>query len=92
MGESMRRKLMGLPPRQVNINANELKDRVCPCGGMFFTDALSLKELPAMVSPSGKVETAMFKVGFICVACGKLLSLMPEEPGEEKPKIELVNG
>jgi hypothetical protein len=91
MGEAMRRNLLGLPPRQVNINADQLKDRMCSCGGMFFTDALSLKEVPAMVSPSGKPETAMFKVGFVCVKCGKVMSLRPEEPKEE-PKIELVGG
>lgn len=87
MGEAMRRKLMGGQQNHININADELKDRVCPCGGMFFTDALSLKELPAMMSPSGKVETAMFKIGFICVACGKLMSLRPEEPKEAKQTI-----
>jgi len=78
-------------PRQVKINVNpdQLKDRICECGGTYFTDGLRLKEIPALYSPSGKPETMMMKIGFICVGCGKLMSLRPEE---EKPKLILAGG
>jgi hypothetical protein len=91
MGESARRKTIGLPPQSPKINPAELEDRTCECGGMFFTDALRLKEVPAMLSPSGIPETMIFKVGFICVSCGKVIPLRPEETKPE-PKIELAKG
>jgi hypothetical protein len=90
MGESRRRKQMG-QQMNVNINANTLKDRVCSkCGGMVFTHALTLKEMPPLLSPSGKYETMMLPVGFVCVGCGTVMSMRPGEPKEEKPKIVLV--
>ena len=92
MGESARRNLLGLPPRgnnnmQMKIDGDSLKDRVCDCGGKVFTTALTLKELPALQSPSGQMETVMAQVGFVCVTCGLVIPLRPEEP-----KIELVGG
>jgi hypothetical protein len=83
MGESRRRRQMGLPPRQVQVRVpiSELKDRVCPkCQGMLFIQMMALKEL---------------LVGFGCVACGTVISLRPEpekvlgeEPAEGQEKKE----
>ena len=97
MGEAMRRNLVGLKPRgqqqmTMNVPLDQLKDRVCPCGERVFVAAMTLKELPAMCSPSGKMETAMSQVGFACVTCGLVIPLRPEEPKEDKPKIELIGG
>lgn len=80
MGEALRRSRLGLGPKTVNIDGDSLPDRICPCGNAFFTDALRLKEISGLLSPSGHPETMMLKVGFICVACGQLLPLRPEEP------------
>ena len=76
----------------INIPLKQLKDRVCSCGGTVFISAVALKEIPALYSPSGKVETAITQVGFVCCGCGKLMSLRPVEPKEEKSKITLVGG
>lgn len=96
MGEAVRRNLLGLPPRgnmkpmQLQIDGDKLKDRICECGGKVFTNALTLKELPAIQSPSGQPETAMAQVGFVCVGCGKVMSVRPEP--KEESKLVIVGG
>lgn len=96
MGEAIRRKLMGLPQKgqqmTMNVPLEQLNDRVCPCGEKVFVAALTLKEVPAMCSPSGRPETAMSQIGFACVTCGLVIPLRPEDPKEDKPKIELIGG
>ena len=79
--------------RQVtmNIPLNQLKDRVCPCGGKLFTKTFTLKEVPGVYSPSGVPETAMYHDGFACVTCGYVITLRPENH-KEKPKIEVIGG
>ena len=74
----------------INIDANTLKDRTCVCGGFIFSNAVTLKELPPLLSPSGQIETLIAQVGFVCVLCGKTMSLRPEEP--KKPKLVVVGG
>jgi len=88
---------LGLKPRgpqnmTMNVPLDQLKDRVCPCGERVFVAFMTLKEMPAMCSPSGKMETAMSQVGFACVTCGLVIPLRPEEPKEDKPRIELIGG
>ena len=97
MGEAIRRNALGLKPRgqqqmTMNVPLDQLNDRICPCGERVFVAAMTLKELPPMCSPSGKMETAMSQVGFACVTCGLVISLRPEEPKEDKPRIELIGG
>lgn len=97
MGEAIRRNALGLKPRgqqqmTMNVPLDQLNDRICPCGERVFVAAMTLKELPAMCSPSGKMETAMSQVGFACVTCGLVIPLRPEEPKEDKPRIELIGG
>jgi hypothetical protein len=84
MGEARRRALRGLQPRQVKaqVPIEELKDRVCECSCKAFTQVYGLKEIPSLYSPSGKMETMMLHVGFVCIACGKLMSLTA---GQELP-------
>mgnify|MGYP001381277869 CR=1 FL=1 len=88
MGEANRRNQMGRQT-QMNVDASTLEDRVCKCGGMIFTHALSLKVMTPLVSPSGQYETAMAPLGFTCVACGAVIPLRPEPPKEES-MIKLV--
>lgn len=94
MGESARRNLLGLPPKnmKMQIDGDSLKDRVCDCGGLVFTNAFSLKELPALQSPSGQIETVMAQVGFVCVTCGLVIPLRPEEPKIDTPMLVLPRG
>jgi hypothetical protein len=88
MGEANRRNRLGRQT-QVNVDASTLEDRVCKCGGMVFSHALSLKVMTPLISPSGQYETAMAPLGFVCVACGTVVSLRPEIPKEES-MIKLV--
>lgn len=77
----------------INIPANLLEDRVCQCGGRLFISVFNLKEIPSIYSPSGKPESMMLQVGFVCAACGTQMSLRPEdESKEEQPKIVLAGG
>jgi len=57
----------------------QLKQRVCECGSTAFIALLDLRELPKFFSPSGVPETMSKPQAFACVACGKLMSLRPEE-------------
>jgi len=61
----------------------QLKQRVCECGSTSFIALLDLRELPKFYSPSGVPETMSKPQAFACVACGKLMSLRPEEPKQE---------
>ena len=79
---------MGLGPKTVNVNPNDLPDRVCECGCKVFAQALALKELPMVLSETNRAETVMGRVGFVCVGCGKIIPLRPEEPKAEDPKKE----
>jgi hypothetical protein len=92
MGEAKRRAKMA---QKISEHVGDFKDRICECGGKFFTEALTLKELPAPYSKTGKPETMIFKIGFFCRSCGKFMTLRPkaeeEKPGsvegvEEEPK------
>lgn len=74
----------------VKVPLEQLKDRVCPCGSLVFSPAVTLKEIPSLYSPSGIPETAMSQVGFVCATCGELMSLRPEPP--ELPKLVLGKG
>jgi len=61
----------------------QLKQRVCECGSIAFIAFLDLRELPKFFSPSGVPETMSKPQAFSCVACGKLMSLRPEESNQE---------
>lgn len=83
--------MSGMAPGNVRVNANELKDRQCThCGGLVFSHALSLKEVPPLRSPSGRAETAMTPIGFVCVTCGEFMTLRPEDPSIVIPKRDEV--
>ena len=98
MGEARRRLFGGgNQPRpqqvQMKVQLDQLKDRVCECGGAVFFQAFMLKEIPPVCSPSGQYETAMNHIGFTCIACGKLMTLRPEplkEDEKEESKIIVV--
>lgn len=75
---------------KMTVPFDQLNDRVCPCGEKIFVQAFTLKELPALCSPSGIPETAMAHIGFACVTCGYVISLRPEVP--PLPQVKLVGG
>jgi len=65
----------------IRVNWESLKERVCPhCGGIVFTNnAVFLRSIPALLSPSGVAETAIHPAGFVCLTCGCLIPLRPTE-------------
>jgi hypothetical protein len=65
----------------INVKWESLKERVCPhCGGYVFTsNAVILRVIPALLSPSGVAETAIQPAGFVCSTCGVLIPLRPTE-------------
>ena len=71
----------------VKIPIDQLKDRVCECGGFVFTSAVVLKELPAIYSPSGKPDSLIQPAGFMCARCGRVIPMLPEIKEEEKPRL-----
>lgn len=76
----------------INIPADQLKDRICECTNTVFIVALNLKEVPTLYSPTGKPETMMLQVGFLCSNCGKMMPLRPEPPKEEEKKLIILGG
>jgi len=62
----------------------QLKPRVCECGNAAFIEFKDCRELPQFYSPSGKMETMSKPTGYLCVACGKPMSLRPEPEVEKK--------
>lgn len=76
----------------MKIPMQQLKDRVCKCGGFTFVSALALKEVPPVYSPSRQLETAMQQVGFMCIQCGNVLPIQPEVAKEEESKIICGDG
>ena len=69
---------------QRNLNANEqqgsritpdtirnAKTLICECGGMIFQEKLVIKTISALLSPSGKEETAPIPV-MVCDKCGMI--------------------
>ena len=84
-------KIINPASQTVNIPVNDLKDRVCKCGGEIFATAVTLKEVPAIYSPSGIAESMIIPVGFFCIKCGNVISTRPESIDKEK-KSDLVEG
>lgn len=42
-------------------------------------------------SKSGKYETMILKIGFVCLGCGKFMSLRPKDPEETKSEVVLTD-
>ena len=59
-------------PQNVNVNLKDTKDLICECGNRLFEEAYILKEIPALVSPSGKKSIAPIPV-FVCNKCKVIL-------------------
>lgn len=86
MGEARNRILQGLPPRginqgqpmQVNVDLEKATQRACECGCVFFTAAIKVYTVSALLSPVGKELTAQVPV-LICMECKKVLDLKAVE-------------
>ena len=98
-----------IKPGQIKMqfSMKDLKDRFCECGCKAFTQLYGLKELPLLMSSTGHPETMQLHIGFVCLGCGKPMSMRPGEPApgdaiditpgkpepeKEKSIIEVVGG
>ena len=81
MGEANRVKQFGLQarvnrgqPQQINVDLSKSPARACACGCKYFTQAVTVHTISALVSPTGQELTAQVPV-LICMECKEPLSL-----------------
>jgi len=80
MGEAQRRIGMGLVPKgikpgqpiQVEIDLKNATPRLCECGCKFFTTAVQLFMVSALLSPTGQELMAQQPI-LICLECKAVL-------------------
>ena len=60
------------PGQQVNVDLKDATQRKCECGCEFFTPAMTVWTVSAIMSPSGDELTAQ-KPALLCVECHKQL-------------------
>ena len=82
MGEAQRRIGMGLVPKgikpgqpiQVEIDLKNATPRLCECGCKFFTTAVQLFMVSALLSPTGQELMAQVPA-LLCRECGTVLEV-----------------
>jgi uncharacterized Zn finger protein len=75
----------GQQQQQIRINVNDLTDIVCDeCGNRFFRQAVLIKRLSPLVSPSGEEKLVPMPI-FRCDDCGHVNDqfLPPDEQKED---------
>jgi hypothetical protein len=78
MVEAQRRMEMGLMPQgvqpgqQITVDLTNATPRLCECGCKYFTQAVAVYTVSALVSPIGKELTAQQPV-LICLECKEVL-------------------
>lgn len=82
---------------QVNIDLSQAEDITCEnCGNYTFQEAVLMKRLSALISPTSKEALVPIPV-FACNACGhinkrflpKAMVSQEEETEQEKPRLTL---
>ena len=81
MGEARRREQFmmqnGMQPghqQQIKVDLSKSPPRACACGCKYFTQAVTVHTISALVSPTGQELTAQVPV-LICLECKAMLSL-----------------
>ena len=81
MGEANRVKQFGLQaivnrgqPQQINVDLSKSPARACACGCKYFTQAVTVHVISALVSPTGQELTAQVPV-LICLECKAVLAI-----------------
>ena len=79
MGEAQRRRELGLMPpgipsgpQQINVDLKNATPRLCECGCKYFTAAVQLYTVSALVSPTGQELVAQQPI-LICLKCKAVL-------------------
>jgi len=73
MGEANRRIGQGVQqPQQIQVDLKDAVPQFCECGSQYFTPAIRVFKLSALLSPTGQELTAQQPV-LVCKQCGELL-------------------
>ena len=85
MGEAARRKQFMMqngikpgPRQQINVDLSKSPARACACGCKYFTQAVTVHTISALVSPTGQELTAQVPV-LICLECRAVMELVKRE-------------
>ena len=80
MGEARRREQFmmqnGVKPgmQQIQVDLSKSPPRACACGCKYFTQAVTVHTISALVSPTGQELTAQVPV-LICLECKAVLTM-----------------
>ena len=81
MGEANRVKQFGLQarvnhrqPQQIQVDLSKASQRSCACGCKYFTQAVTVHIISALISPTGQELTAQVPV-LLCMECQAVLPL-----------------
>ena len=81
MGEARRREQFGLQarvnhgqPQQIQVDLSKSSQRSCACGCKYFTQAVTVHIISALISPTGQELTAQVPV-LLCMECKAALNL-----------------
>ena len=58
-------------PINMNINLSNLEDLGCECGNKLFVQGITIKVLPAILSPNGQAGIAETPTYRICTKCSR---------------------
>ena len=79
MGEARRRAELGMQPRmnpgqmqQIQVDLTKAAQRSCACGCKYFTQAVTVHVISALLSPTGQELTAQVPA-LICMECKAML-------------------
>ena len=85
MGEANRVKQFGLQarvnhrqPQQIQVDLSKASQRSCACGCKYFTQAVTVHVISALLSPTGQ-EMAAQVPALICLECKAQLPLGNEK-------------
>ena len=85
MGEAAIRKQFmmqnGMQPgrqQQIKVDLSKSPPRACACGCTYFTQAVTVHTISALVSPTGQELTAQVPV-LICLECKAVLAMGKQE-------------
>ena len=63
---------------QIKVDLSKSPPRACACGCMYFTQAVTVHVISALISPTGQELTAQVPV-LICLECKAVLTLGKRE-------------
>jgi len=77
--------------KPINVDVSKLDTFLCPnCESPYCVEVFQIKQVPALMSPTGKEQVLKLPTGFACVECQASMFTEPKEETENAPTIELV--